>query len=97
MDEANFKQGRCSMLVLSRKQNEQIIIGDNIRITVVAIRGNQVRLGFEAPRDVSIQRQELVFDVNLSSPSADDSGVCLGRAIKASDLQACFVPANDAE
>ncbi|MGZ3414500.1 MAG: carbon storage regulator, partial [Isosphaeraceae bacterium] len=35
------------MLVLSRKVNEQIIIGNNIRMTVVSIRGNQVRLGFE--------------------------------------------------
>ena len=47
------------MLVLSRKLNEEIIIGDNIRITVCMIRGNQVRLGFTAPPDVSIQRQEL--------------------------------------
>ena len=47
------------MLVLSRKLNEEVIIGDNIRITVVAIRGNQVRLGFTAPPDVAIQRQEL--------------------------------------
>lgn len=47
------------MLVLSRKVNEQIIIGDNIRVTIVSIRGNQVRLGFEAPSDVLIFREEL--------------------------------------
>ena len=47
------------MLVLSRKVDEQIVIGDDIRVTVVSIRGNQVRLGFEAPHDVSIFRQEL--------------------------------------
>jgi carbon storage regulator CsrA len=47
------------MLVLSRKIDEQIIIGDDIRITVVSIRGNQVRLGFEAPPRVSIFREEL--------------------------------------
>ena len=47
------------MLVLSRKVDEQIIIGDQIRVTVVSIRGNQVRLGFEAPHDVSIFRKEL--------------------------------------
>jgi carbon storage regulator len=47
------------MLVLSRKIGEEIVIGDNIRVTVVAIRGNQVRLGFSAPEDVAIQRSEL--------------------------------------
>jgi carbon storage regulator len=47
------------MLVLSRKVDEQIMIGEHIRVTVVSIRGNQVRLGFEAPHDVPIFRQEL--------------------------------------
>jgi carbon storage regulator len=47
------------MLVLSRKLGEEIVIGENIRLTVVAIRGNYIRLGFKAPRDVSIVREEL--------------------------------------
>ena len=47
------------MLVLSRKEGEEVVIGDNIRLTVVAIRGTQVRLSFTAPPDVSIQREEL--------------------------------------
>lgn len=48
------------MLVLSRKLGEEIIIGDDIRVRVLAINGNQIRLGFVAPRSVSIQRQELL-------------------------------------
>ncbi len=42
------------MLVLSRKINEAIIINDNIRIVVVEIRGDKVRLGVEAPKDISV-------------------------------------------
>jgi carbon storage regulator len=47
------------MLVLTRKQNEQIIIGENVRIKVMMIRGNQVRLALEAPPQVPIYRAEL--------------------------------------
>lgn len=49
------------MLVMSRKRDESIIIGDNIVVTVVEIRGDKVRLGVEAPVDVSVHRQE-VYD-----------------------------------
>jgi carbon storage regulator len=47
------------MLVLSRKLGERIHIGNGITITVVAVQGRQVRLGIEAPRGVSIRREEL--------------------------------------
>jgi carbon storage regulator len=47
------------MLVLSRKPNEAIIINGNIRVMVVGIRGNHVRLGIEAPESVAIFREEL--------------------------------------
>jgi carbon storage regulator len=48
------------MLVLSRKVGEEIVINDNIRVTVLAIRANQVRLGITAPGDVPIYREELL-------------------------------------
>lgn len=47
------------MLVLSRHDGESIFIGDNIKITIVAIRGDKVRLGIEAPTEVPIHRQEV--------------------------------------
>ena len=47
------------MLVLSRGKNEAIMIGDGIKIVVLDIRGDKVRLGFEAPRDVPIHRREI--------------------------------------
>lgn len=47
------------MLVLSRQRDESIIIGDNIRIVIVDIRGDKVRLGISAPQEISIHRQEV--------------------------------------
>ena len=47
------------MLILSRKRGERIVIGPNIELAVVDIRGNKVRLAVDAPRDVSIHRQEI--------------------------------------
>ena len=49
------------MLVLSRKKSETIVIGDDIVITVVEVRGDKVRLGIEAPKDVPVHRRE-VYD-----------------------------------
>ena len=50
------------MLVLSRKQHDVILIGDEVRITVVRIDRNQVRLGIEAPQHVNVLREELQLD-----------------------------------
>jgi len=50
------------MLVLTRHKDESIMIGENVRVVVVEIHGDRVRLGIIAPRDVSVHRQE-VFDV----------------------------------
>lgn len=47
------------MLVLSRQRDESIFIGDNIKVTVVDIRGDKVRLGIDAPSEVPIHRQEV--------------------------------------
>ena len=51
--------GGTAMLVLSRKQDEKIIIGDSITLMVISIQGDKVRLGIEAPKDVSIHREEV--------------------------------------
>lgn len=47
------------MLVLTRRQDEQVVIGGDIIVTVVEVRGNMVRLGFDAPPEVSIHRKEV--------------------------------------
>lgn len=51
------------MLVLSRKKEQSIIIGDNIEITILEIQGDQVRLGINAPRNVSVHRKEIYLEI----------------------------------
>jgi carbon storage regulator len=58
------------MLVLTRKQNEKIVIGDNIVITIVRIQGEKVRLGIEAPPEVRVLRDELVPEQPAITPAA---------------------------
>lgn len=57
------------MLVLTRKPGEKICIGKNITVTVLEVHGNRVRLGFEAPKDVTIKRGELT---DLDRDDLDD-------------------------
>lgn len=52
------------MLVLSRKRSERILIGENIVVTVVEIRGEKVRLGVSAPPDIPIHREEVQDAIN---------------------------------
>ena len=47
------------MLVLSRQRDESIIIGDNVVVTIVDVRGDKVKLGIEAPREISVHRREV--------------------------------------
>ena len=51
------------MLVLTRRLNQSIRIGDNVEITVVEIRGDQIRLGINAPKDVDVHRKEVYLEI----------------------------------
>lgn len=68
------------MLVLSRKKNESIVINDDIIIFVVEIRGDKVRLGIEAPKDVPVHRQEVYEaikkqQINVEASTDQDSTI----------------------
>ena len=62
------------MLVLSRKKNESIVINDDITIVVVEIRGDKVRLGVEAPKEVPVHRRE-VYDAIKRNEAANENPV----------------------
>ncbi len=71
------------MLVLSRKKNESIVINDNITVTVVEIRGDKVRLGIVAPKDVPVHRQE-VYDAIHGKEGAAPAPVVVNKPLDAS-------------
>jgi carbon storage regulator len=61
----------CRMLVLSRRMNESIVINHDIEVVVLEIQGNQVRLGFEAPAEVAIQRKDLETRIHTIEESKE--------------------------
>jgi carbon storage regulator len=69
------------MLVLSRQRDESIIIGDNIVVTVVDVRGDKVRLGIDAPREVSVHRREIYEAIQRENRQAAQIGVDEARQI----------------
>ena len=63
-----------TMLVLSRQRDESIIIGDNIVITIVDIRGDKVRLGIQAPTEITVHRQEVYDAIQRENNALKESG-----------------------
>ena len=62
------------MLVLSRKKNESIVINNDITIVVVEIRGDKVRLGVEAPKEVPVHRREVYDAIKRNAEQANPAG-----------------------
>ena len=63
------------MLVLTRKPNQAIVVGDDIRIVIVSVDRDQVRLGIEAPREVSVHRAEVYEEIRRNVSSRGEDGV----------------------
>lgn len=58
------------MLILTRKIGESIMIGDDIKINILGVRGGQVRIGLEAPNEVPVHREEIYFRIQKEKQSA---------------------------
>ena len=69
------------MLVLSRQRGEEVVIGSNVHITVIAVQGNRVKLGITAPRDVVIRRAELDVTTESTALAAGHDSPQLSMAV----------------
>jgi carbon storage regulator len=74
------------MLILSRRVGESVMIGDDVAITVLRVKGNQVRLGVNAPKTVSVQREEISDRVRANAGAVLDDADVAAAQIKAAGL-----------
>jgi carbon storage regulator len=74
------------MLVLSRRPGESVVVGDNVTITVLEVRGDVIRLGIDAPRSVAVHRAELLEQLESSNREAaspsEDAVASLSQALR---------------
>lgn len=79
------------MLVLTRKANQSIIIGEDIVVTVIAIEGDAVKIGIDAPKDVSVFRREVYESLQRTTPdkpAEGDGGDAVQEALRKLDAHA---------
>ena len=62
------------MLILTRRVGEKLIIGEDVTVTVLSVKGNQVRIGIDAPRDVSVNREEIYQRILKEKKALNGSG-----------------------
>jgi carbon storage regulator len=67
------------MLILSRKVNEKVVIGDDITVSIIEVRGDQVRLGIDAPKKVKVFRQEVFDAIKAENKAAVGSAAAIPK------------------
>lgn len=74
------------MLILSRKKDESILIGSDIEVTVIAVQGDQVKLGIKAPKKVDVYRKELFEEIQNENVEAAEITVNMSELLKNTKL-----------
>jgi carbon storage regulator len=81
-DKLSRNQGGGAMLILSRRVGESVRIGDDVTLTVLGIKGAQVRLGFAAPREIAVNREEVYQRIQADSAQMSETGTIGNLALK---------------
>ena len=87
------------MLILTRKSDESIIIGNNIKVKILKVQGNQVHLGIDAPRELSVYREEIYEQIRKENVNAVQKSVDAAKIKQLEDnlssLKHLFFPQKD--